>query len=255
MTGNRVRVVQALLVFAGWVLVTGLADRAWTAVFGRPVLIGDVQSNYLVAVVFVGLAIAGFGWRDIGLNAPRSPRSLLMLWFPALYVFAFFVILGVVGLPPTGLLLSVFLNTALAGISEELACRGVLYQGLRSRLAVWPAALLSSGLFGACHLMNGFFIGNFTVAGAQAIAAFMTGMTFMAIRIRTGSLYPGIILHALWDFGLLSLLFVLMKGLDSPGDMFRGVTALALLSPLLAVLLNFLYGLFLLRHAARDEAG
>jgi membrane protease YdiL (CAAX protease family) len=43
---------------------------------------------------------------------------------------------------------------ALAELSEEWMFRGVLFQGLRSRLALWPATLLTSALFGAGHVMN-----------------------------------------------------------------------------------------------------
>src|SRR5579862_3811472 len=115
MAGSRYRLIQALLVFAGWMLITGLFNRLWEWAPVPPVLKqsagGLAAPNYVAAIVFLGAVIAGFRWRDIGLNAPRSPRSLLVLWFPALYVVAFFVVLGVVGLPPTGLLVSAFLNT------------------------------------------------------------------------------------------------------------------------------------------------
>ena len=161
--------------------------------------------------------------------------------------------LGVVGLPGLGATLAILVNAMLAGISEELACRGVLFRGLRSRVSLWPAILASTALFAAGHLVNGFVFGSFMLAGVQAVAAFMTGIAFMAIRIRTGSLYPGMVLHGLWDF---SLLAVTSKALDEAlktGGLADGMTAGMLLLPLLGVLPNFLYGLFLLRHAARDE--
>lgn len=256
MAGSRYRPVLALLVFAGWMLITGLFGRLWEWAPVPPALkqsVGGLAApNYIAAIVFLGVVIAAFRWRDVGLNAPRSPRSLLLLWFPGIYVVVFLGLLVVVGLPPLGAVLPVLIGTALAGISEELACRGMLYQGLRSRLPIWPAVLLSTALFGAGHLVNGFVLGNFAVAGVQSIAAFMTGISFMAIRIRTGSLYPGMVLHGLWDFSLLMVASALLEHADLSQASGGGVPVAALLLPVAGVLPNFLYGLFLLRHVARD---
>jgi membrane protease YdiL (CAAX protease family) len=255
---SRHRALSALLVFAGWMLITAIFGALWSQLPVPPVLKQSVSGlaapNYVAAILFLALAIAAFRWHDVGLNPPASPRSLLLLWFPGIYVVVFLGLIAVVGLPPMRTLLPILVATILAGISEELACRGVLYRGLRSRLSVWPAIVVSTALFGAGHLVNGFVLGNFTVAGVQAVAAFMTGISFMAIRIRTGSLYPGMVLHALWDFSLLTMASALAENTGS-GSLTEGVGAIpvaALLVPVAGVLPNFAYGLFLLRHAARD---
>lgn len=253
MTASRYRALTALLVFVGWLAITSLFGKIWKSSAGLQSLIHDVEPGYVAAIVFLAVAIALFGWRDLGLNRPRSARSLLLLWFPGLYVLVFLAALGVVGFPGLGATLAILVNAVLAGISEELACRGVLFQGLRSRVPLWPAILVSTALFAAGHLVNGFVFGSFVLAGVQALAAFMTGIAFMAIRIRTGSLYPGMVLHGLWDF---SLLAVTSKALDAAlktGGLADGMSAGMLVLPVLGVLPNFLYGLFLLRHAARDE--
>lgn len=252
MTASRYRAVYALLVFVGWLLITSLFGKIWKASAGLS-LIHGVEPAYVAAIVFLAVAIALFGWRDLGLNRPLSARSLLLLWFPGLYILVFLAALAVVGLPSLAATLAILINAILAGISEELACRGVLFQGLRSRVSLWPAILVSTALFAAGHLVNGFVFGSFLLAGVQAIAAFMTGIAFMAIRIRTGSLYPGMVLHGVWDFTLLA---VTSKALDEAlktGGLADGMTAGMLLLPLLGVLPNFLYGLYLLRHAERDE--
>jgi hypothetical protein len=252
MSSSRYRAIQALVVFVGWLLITSLFGKIWKSSAGLSLMHG-IEPGYVAAIVFLVAAVAIFGWRDLGLNRPGSARSLLLLWFPSLYVLVFLAALAVVGLPGLATLLAILVNAMLAGISEELACRGVLFQGLRSRLSLWPAMLVSTALFAAGHLVNGFVFGSFVLAGVQAVAAFMTGMAFMAIRIRTGSLYPGMVLHGLWDFALLA---VTSKALDEAlktGGLAEGMTAGMLLLPLVGVLPNFLYGLYLLRHAARDE--
>ena len=45
-----------------------------------------------------------------------------------------------------------------APFGEELFFRGFLYQGLRRRLSVWPAALISAMAFGAAHYAGAAFL-------------------------------------------------------------------------------------------------
>ena len=118
-------------------------------------------------------------------------------------------------------------------------------------MTIWKAILLSCILFGLIHALNVFLTGDLTAALLQAVAALMSGVLFMALRIRTGSLYPLIIVHALWDFSL----FV---GLSAhPSAAIKTASALppiAMAAPVLLVLPLFLYGLFLMRHVNRDFA-
>ncbi len=186
--------------------------------------------------------------------SPRRARgSLRLLWFPALYVVGFAVAAVAIGLPPAATTLTILANTAMVGVSEELACRGVLYRGLRVRFSLWTAILVSTALFGAVHVLNGLATGDFAIAALQAVTAFMTGIAFMALRLRTGSLYPVMILHTLWDFTLITTLVALVSHVDMSEPESPMTAALAAV-PLLFILPNFLYGLFLLRHATRDEA-
>lgn len=258
MAAQRYRPAIAFLVFVGWALVTALFSPIGGASEPQPLnqsIAGSLQVNYVAAVILLLVAVALFGWRDVGLNRPRSARSLLVLWFPGLYLLLFVALLAFAGLPPLRVVLMILFNTMLAGISEELACRGVLYQGLRARFSIWPAMLASTLLFGAIHVLNGLVTGDFLAAGVQAIAAFLTGIAFMAIRVRTGSLYPGMILHGLWDFFLITAVTALIQRFNiAPQETATSAShSSVLLLPLLFVLPNFLYGLFLLRHAARDE--
>jgi membrane protease YdiL (CAAX protease family) len=252
MLERHYRAVKALLVFVAWLLITSLFGKFWKSDPGLQSLFEFVEPGYVAAIVFLMATIALFRWHDLGLNPPPSTRSLLLLWFPGLYVLVFLAALVVVGPPGPAALGAILGNAFLAGISEELACRGVLYQGLRSRLSVWPAILLSTALFAAGHLVNGFVFGSFTLAAVQALTAFMTGIAFMAIRIRTGSLYPGMVLHGLWDFSLLAVTSRALDAALKDGGLATGMTAGVLLLPILGVLPNFLYGLFLLRHVTRD---
>jgi hypothetical protein len=256
MTAN-VRLLLSLLVFAGWVAVTILLPHLWRTVAGPQsldsVVSQAIQPSIALAIVFLFAAVAVFRWRDVGLNPPRPMRSLRLLWFPAIYVAGFAVAVVVVGVPPAPVTLTILANTAMVGVSEELACRGILYRGLRVRFSLWTAILGSTFLFGAVHVLNGLATGDFALASVQAVAAFMTGIAFMGVRLRTGSLYPVMVLHWLWDFTLVTTVVAVVTRYDITEPASPTTAALALM-PILFILPNFLYGLFLLRHATRDEA-
>jgi membrane protease YdiL (CAAX protease family) len=250
------RAIASLLVFAGWIGVTVFAPYLWRVAAGprslEDIVAGAVLPNLALAIAFLVVAVAIFRWWDIGLALPR-PNTLRLLWFPALYVALFLVLALSLGPPPRHVVLVILANTAMVGVSEELACRGVLYTGLRARLPLWPTILLTTLLFGAVHVLNGLATGDYRIAAVQAVAAFMTGIPFMALRLRTGSLYPVMVLHALWDLTLVTTAVSILARSDIEGPVTIASLGAALV-PILFVLPNFLYGLYLLRHAARDAA-
>ena len=135
-----------------------------------------ISWNLAMAIGLLALFTLAMRWRDLKFVAPRPTRSLRILRFPALYLIFFALMPAVLGLPPASTLLFVIMNTMLVGLSEEWMFRGVLFQGLRSRLALWPAILLTSALFGSVHVMNVVTTGQLGEAIVQAAAAFMSGM-------------------------------------------------------------------------------
>jgi membrane protease YdiL (CAAX protease family) len=258
---GRKRTALALLVFVGWVLITVVSgDFLGGSREAQPLNVPistSIQLNLVAAVVFLAVVVAGFRWMDIGLAAAPAPGSLRLLWFPGVYLALFLMLAIYAGFPPPSVLAIIFINTALAGISEELATRGILYRGLRSTLPVWPSTLLSTLLFGVVHVLNGFATGDFAASPVQAVTAFMTGIAFMGIRIRTGSLYPAIVVHALWDFLLIAAVTGMMArfgGEAAAAANAGSVPPQLLILPVAVILPNFLYGLYLLRRAGRDAA-
>lgn len=259
MRPDRKRTIISFLVFVGWLLITVFVSAFWVAVRAPQSIEASVsqsvQPGFAIALVFLFAAVAIFRWRDVGLNPPRA-HTLRLLWFPALYIAVFFAV-GIIGeLPPASVVLIILVNTLMVGVSEELACRGILYRGFRASAGIWPSILGSTIVFGSIHIFNGIGTGDFGQAAIQAGTAFMTGIAFMGIRLRTGSLYPGMLLHWLWNFALvtsavgLSIRF----GVDSSSASASSLGPWFVLVPILLILPNFLYGLFLLRRATRDEA-
>ena len=76
----------------------------------------------------------------------------------------------------------------LTPISEELLFRGYMLDALNRLHGKWPAIIISSIIFGLVHF------DPFTI-GMAAIG----GVIYGWIRIRTGSLVPGIVAHAMWN--------------------------------------------------------
>lgn len=246
------RLGTALLTYVGWTLLT-LFGMRWASDGSKKPLIETVTHgiawNLAMAVGLLAVVTPAMRWRDLKFVAPRPPSSLLTLWFPALYLLFFALLPAVLRLPPAGTLLFIALNTALVGLSEEWMFRGVLFQGLRSRIAMWPAILLTSLLFGAVHVLNVITTGHLAEAVVQAVAATMSGMVLLALLIRTGSIWVPIAYHMLWDFG------TFVTSAASPGngtstDFTQGWTSAL---PILIVLPNFLYALFLLRKVHNDS--
>ncbi|MCS7197279.1 MAG: CPBP family intramembrane metalloprotease [Candidatus Bipolaricaulota bacterium] len=69
-------------------------------------------------------------------------------------------------------------------LSEELAFRGLILQGLRSGLGAVSAVVLSALFFGVIHLDP-----------LQGLGAFITGLYLGYLTVRSGSIYPAIAAH------------------------------------------------------------
>jgi membrane protease YdiL (CAAX protease family) len=89
-------------------------------------------------------------------------------------------------------------SVLLAGVGEELAFRGVLLRLLLPR-GVGPAVLLSSVLFGLMHVANLAVGADWPTTLLQVTFTALAGAGYAAVRLRTGSLWPCIGLHALFD--------------------------------------------------------
>lgn len=127
--------------------------------------------------------------------------------------------------------------------------RGFVLYGALTQFRVWAAILFASIIFGSVHVLNGVTTGDFTGSTIQAIAAGISGFWFAAIRLRTKSIYPGMILHALWDCGLFLILVAVAQAAQesSAARPHQTFGAMSVIRPILFELPLFLYALWLLR--------
>ena len=82
-------------------------------------------------------------------------------------------------------------------IAEELMFRGYILDSIRRIHGDWPAIIGSAILFGLVHI-NPFLVGQ----------AFIGGVIYGWIRIRTGSLLPSIACHMIWNAIALSMSYL-----------------------------------------------
>jgi len=138
---------------------------------------------------------------------------------------------------PLAILASAVL-TLVVGFAEETWFRGLILTTLLPAGTI-RAVVVSSFLFAAPHLLNvigGTWDPAFTIV--DSIAAFGIGITFAAIRLRTGSIWPLVGIHALFDFTSLIALGGVNVSAQSP---------LTLISSVFIGIVFVLYGLFLIR--------
>lgn len=245
------RQIITLLAFVAWVAITVLGGKLLGDGQHHP-LIDTVSHglawNIVAAAIFIYVVNRWQGWGDTGLVRPHWASSIRLAWLPLLYIaigMGFSIILG---LPPVTVMFWLALNTLFVGFSEELMFRGVILQTARQHTCVWPAILITSLAFGGIHSLNVFGTGDLRGALVQSAAAFLSGLIFIALRLRTGSLWPSIALHALWDFATftMSASHSVQAGSNAGTPPSQQVYL-----PLLLVLPNALYALWLLRHAGR----
>jgi uncharacterized protein len=84
--------------------------------------------------------------------------------------------------------IQILLIAIAAPIGEEVCFRGMLFGGLRERLPMWAAALISAALFGLLHVTTG-------ISVVPPLIAF--GFLLALVYERTGSILPCILLHML----------------------------------------------------------
>jgi len=209
-------------------LVGGLAIALWPHLQGWSTARADAWVNNSVGAQFFyvliaeGLTVGVLYWfvhrkhasfRSVGLTRPRiedlAYTSMGIAAYLVLYVVAVSAVSAVFNLNTTqqqdvgfqtasgafALTLTFLSLVILPPLVEEIMFRGVLFSGLkRSRLGVVGAALLTSLLFAAPHLLESSGSGLLWIAG---IDTFVLSLVLCYLRQKTGRLWAGIGVHAL----------------------------------------------------------
>jgi len=94
-------------------------------------------------------------------------------------------------------------------IVEEIVCRGFLYTGLRKKLKIFGAGIVTSIIFAMAHLQWG---NDAPLLWAAAIDTFVLSAVLIYVREKTNSLIPPIGIHMLKNFMAFLALFVFAIG-------------------------------------------
>jgi membrane protease YdiL (CAAX protease family) len=174
--------------------------------------VGDTTSNIVQGIIipvgigaaFLAVAATWLGWWRPALieEAKAGPRWAMLLPVAMLI----FVLLGVSGIDfgadSAKVLPALALGTVLVGFSEELMSRGLMLVGFRGSVSEVWVWFLTSFLFGLLHGVNVLFGQSLGSTASQMGFAFVLGSAFYLVRRITGFLVVGMVIHALWDFGV-----------------------------------------------------
>jgi hypothetical protein len=160
--------------------------------------------------LLAGLAVVAYLriWREAGFVAPL-PGITSRRWTltpPAIGLLG--VVIGYIGAideRTTGYLVVLFVATMAIGFNEETWFRGIVLAGYRRAMADGPAIAVTAILFGVGHLINAALGLSVADTMTQVVAATVTGIVFGLVRVRTGSIYPSIATHGLYNAALLSI--------------------------------------------------
>ncbi|HEY7356487.1 MAG TPA: type II CAAX endopeptidase family protein, partial [Ktedonobacterales bacterium] len=101
---------------------------------------------------------------------------------------------------PWTTLATLLVAVIVAPFCEEIFFRGYFFQGLRLRLSIWPAVVVSAVIFGLAHGDLG-----------SLVLLIVIGLALAVIRWRTRSLWPGMALHMVNNFVGALLIFQALR--------------------------------------------
>lgn len=142
---------------------------------------------------------AAAGLRALGLRGFHAARAAggVIAGFVAIYLFG--TLYDLLRIPtnvdallreavraPLTTLAALLVAVAVAPVCEEIFFRGFLLPGLARTMPIWAAVLLSALVFGFAHADPGSFVPLVAI-----------GVVLGALRVWTGSVWPGMALHAL----------------------------------------------------------
>lgn len=165
-----------------------------------------IRESFLVLVIAILIALPRW-WSDTGFTRGFD-RHTLLICLGAIIILGLRLLFSLpflIGKAPLSLVVLAVVISLMVGFVEEGVFRGLIIRILLPK-GILQAVLLSSVIFAALHLLN--LLSGFPLAYVvgQMIIGFGLGILFAAIRLRTGSIWPTLLLHGIFDStGLLLL--------------------------------------------------
>lgn len=217
------REVGMVVILVG-ITATGLmaASRSLSEALGLPAERRLIAPNVYVVGLGIYLSVIGgiyafvgrrTGWITLGLCAPDRASLLIV---PPLFMVGLMALIlvntavglliggfenpqiealtGGTALSPIELGMLLILVAGVAPFAEELFFRGLVYPLMRNRMGAATAIILNAALFAAVHIIPQLLPGLFVI-----------GLFLSYLRERSGSIWPGVMYHAMQN-GLAVLL-------------------------------------------------
>lgn len=232
-------IIWIILAFAGWyIILAGSADELLSALFklipGKSPemsFILEIYTPVLGSVLFFLLVCALTKKNRFMLDIvkpTKDGRSMSMLGMGILLGFLtnFFCILlallhGDIKLyldfsaAQIPMMLFAFISVFFQSTSEELWCRGFLYERINIHYPLWVAVLVNGVLFGLLHCFNP----GVTVLAIADIT--ICGIAYSLLRWYSGSIWTCFGIHTMWNFTQNFLFGLPNSGLVSEASVFH----------------------------------
>ena len=198
--------------------------------------------SYLITGVGAVLLLSGLGWWEKAGFTTLGRRQDILLYLLPVAIAMFSLTEGISASGWSEIVLFAVFSLIVAW-TEEAFFRGLILQTLLPA-GIRIAVILSAVLFGLPHLLNAFGgLWDPLFVIANTVAAFGIGITLAALVIRTGTIWPPVLIHALVNFTALISLGSLVVPVQTPLQLALTVTAgvvLALYGVWLTIRINCL---------------
>lgn len=191
-----------------------------------------------VQLLIVIAWLTGLGWwREAGFNRPSQWHNLHLYWLPLLLMALFPVLLGV-HYGNLAALVPIVIMALVIGFQEDVVFRGLI---VRANLphGTMRTVLTSAVLFGLIHATALMFREPGFVA-AQIIASLLGGIGLAALRLRSNTIWPLVLLHAYND----TVQFLAVGGAN-----YTQIPTTLIVFKLVGPIILAVYGFYLVRDA------
>ncbi len=267
-------IIFAALAVALFAVVGQLSAEPWLLLIEKTGFLADdytmadaVFTVYYETVCTIVMLLVLWGTKRLGLLRHRGIgffRGLGVGAFVLVYAIVTAIFVCMVGMsefklsfnPALTIVMSV-ISYLFVGLAEELMARAVVAETIlehfgTERAGILKACLLSGFLFGLLHISN-----IFTVSASfgipNAISAFALGCVLAAIYYRCGNIWVTIVLHAVYDIGVSSIIVFLNMGTISDAAEAAASSGDSPLFTIVTVVIKFALAYFLLRKSKTAE--
>jgi membrane protease YdiL (CAAX protease family) len=160
----------------------------------------------ILAFIAAAIVTRRHRWKAVGFTLSGANSRSLLLFAPVFLMSVWYVTIaptiigyGTIAIPSLGTIFALAAVALLVGFVEEIYFRGMMLQALKSK-GMWTATVVTALLFGPVHLEN-MFLGAAPLGVILQVGyATALGLSFSALVMVTGLIWPLVLAHALLDF-------------------------------------------------------